>query len=190
MLKFLANIIQLIFSPLKGWEDIEDADSRADSRGYINIRSLYLGCFLPLILICSLSAMLRMIYGDGFLAVLQVAIIEFFSLFLSYHLAVYIFSWLMPSIMKEDKGLIDQRREAMMVMYCISVIALIFLLGNVIKVKLALIQFLPLYVVFIIWKGARFVGVPDRAVGHFMIMASIAILGAVYGLSSLFSMLI
>lgn len=192
MLKFLANIIQLIFSPQKGWEDLEEDDYRADGRrGAIDIRGLYTRCFIPLIAFCSLTSFVRVVYDGGpdFLGALQTAIIEFFSLFLSYHLAVYVFSWMMPRLTGED-GAIDQRRDAIMVLYSISVISLIFLLGNVIKVKLALIQFLPFYVIFIVWKGANFTGVPQRNIGGFMLMASASILGAVYGLSFLFNVLV
>lgn len=192
MLKFIGNIIQLIFSPQKGWEDLEQDDYRSDGRrGCIDIRRLYTLGFLPLILICSLTCFVRMMYDNGpdFLGSLQTAIIQFFSLFLSYHLAVYIFSWLMPRVVGPD-AMPDQRRDAIMVMYSISVIALIFLLGNVIKVKLALIQFLPFYVIFIIWKGADFVDVPQRSIGQFMLMASASVLGAVYGLSFLFTVLL
>jgi len=191
MLKFTGNIIQLIFSPQKGWEDLGQDDYFSNGRrGRIDIRRLYTFSFIPLIAICSLTAFVRMFFDGGpdFLASLQVVIIEFFSLFLSYHLAVYIFSWLMPRILGDD-GQSDQRRDAIMVMYCISVIALIFMLGNVIKVKLALIQFLPFYVIFIIWKGADFVGVPQQSIGQFMLMASASVLGAVYGLSFLFNIL-
>lgn len=189
MLKFLGNIIQLVFSPQKGWEDLEEDDYRSDGRrGRIDIRKLYTRCFLPLIAICSATSFTRMLFDGGpdFLGALQMAIIEFFSLFLSYHLAVYVFSWGMPKIMEGNH---DHRRDAIMVLYCISVISLIFLLGNVIKVKLALIQFLPFYVIFIIWKGADFIGVPQRNIGQFMLMASASVLGAVYGLSFLFDKL-
>lgn len=189
MLKFFGNIIQLIFSPLRGWEDLERDDRRADgSRGNVDLRRLYLSRFLPMVLVCALTSFIRMFYGMDFLGALQNVIIQFFALFLSYHLAVYIFSWFMPRILDGKDP--DQRRDSMMIMYCISVIALIFLLGNVIKVKLALIQLLPFYVVFIIWKGAYYVGVPERSLGAFMLMASASILGAVYGLSFLFHVLI
>ena len=48
MLKFLANIIQLILSPAQGWEDLAEDDRMADGRrGDINIRRLYFGCFIP-----------------------------------------------------------------------------------------------------------------------------------------------
>jgi hypothetical protein len=67
---------------------------------------------------------------------------------------------------------------------------MIFLLGNVIKVKLALIQFLPLYVIFIIWKGAHFVGISNEDIGPFMLMACGSMLGTVYGLSFIYNILI
>lgn len=192
MFKFLANIIQLIFSPQKGWEDLDNDDYRGDGRrGAIDVRRLYTGCFIPLIAFCSLTSFVRILFegGPDFLGALQTAIIEFFSLFLSYHLAVYVFSWVMPRLVAPGEQP-DQRRDAIMVLYCISVVSLIFLLGNVIKVRLALIQFLPFYVVFIVWKGAGFIGVPERSLGVFMIMASASILGAVYGLSFLFNALV
>lgn len=192
MFRYLGNILQLIISPQKGWEDVEDRDTRADGRpGDIDIRYQYTRCFLPLILLCALSAFIRVAYEGGidFLGALQMVIIQFFSLFLSYHIAVYAFSILMPRILGTERTP-DQRRDALMVMYCISVIALIFLLGNVIKVRLALISFLPFYVMFIIWKGAEFVGVPERNIGAFMLLAAASVLGAVYGLSFLFTILI
>lgn len=191
MLKYIANIIQLVFSPQKGWEDLAEDDRRSDGRrGDIDIRRLYTHCFLPLVIFCSLTAFVKMLFegGPDFLGALQNAIIDFFSLFLSYHLAVYIFSWTMPRLCGPHEPT-DHRRAAMMIMYCISVIALIFLLGNMIKVRLALIQFLPFYVIFIIWKGADYVGVPPRSIGLFMLMASASVLGAVYGLSYLFHVL-
>lgn len=192
MWKFLGNIIQLIISPASGWEDIAADDRRTDGRrGLTDIRKVYLGSFLPLIAVCAATYFLRMLYtgGPDFLQALQQTIIQFFSLFLSYHIAIYVFSLALPRLMSIDEQP-DPRRSALLIMHCISVIALVFLLGNLIKVNVALIQFLPIYVIFIIWKGATYMGVPDRNLGLYMIMASATILGAVYGLSLLFNVLL
>ena len=192
MWKFLGNIIQLIISPASGWEDIAADDRRTDGRrGLTDIRKVYLGSVLPLIAVCAATYFLRMLYtgGPDFLQALQQTIIQFFSLFLSYHIAIYVFSLALPRLMSIDEQP-DPRRSALLIMHCISVIALVFLLGNLIKVNVALIQFLPIYVIFIIWKGATYMGVPDRNLGLYMIMASATILGAVYGLSFLFNVLL
>lgn len=193
MLKYLTNIVQLIFSPQKGWEDLEDDDYRSDgTRGAIDIRRLYTGCFLPLIALCSLTSFVHLFYEvqPTFTGGLVMSIVEFFSLFLSYHVAIHIFSWIMPKLVKRD-ATPDMRRDAIMVMYCISIIALIFMLENVVKLgDLALMKFLPFYVMFIIWKGAEFVSIPQRNIGGFMFMATAAILGTVYGLRFLFQILL
>jgi len=63
-------------------------------------------------------------------------------------------------------------------------------LSNVVKVRIALIEFLPLYVVFIIWKGWKYVGVEERNLGLFMIMATVSILGSAYLISFLLNALI
>ena len=78
----------------------------------------------------------------------------------------------------------------MMIMYCLTFLGLITLLSNVVKVRIALIEFLPLYVVFIIWKGWKYVGVEERNLGLFMIMATVSILGSAYLISFLLNALI
>lgn len=193
MLNFLRNIIQLIFSPQKGWEDLDEDDYRRDGRkGDIDVRRLYLRNFLPLIIFCALTAFIRIPYEEtvDFLKALQEVIIQFVSLFLAYHVAIYVFSCLTQRFLTHGTEKPDQRRLAILVLYSISVIAMIFLLGNVIKVKLALIQFLPLYVIFIIWKGAHFVGISNEDIGPFMLMACGSMLGTVYGLSFIYNILI
>jgi hypothetical protein len=140
---------------------------------------------------CSLTFFVRVLFENGpdFLKALQVVIIQFFSLFLSYHVAVYVFSAMLPRIVRAGEQP-DQRRSAIMILYCISVIALIFLIGNIIKIKLALISFLPFYAIFIIWKGAKFIGIPEENIGPFMLMSSLSVLGSIYGLSFIFNLLI
>ena len=150
----------------------------------------YFGCFIPLIALVAPPSSGKMFYeaSPPFLEPLQPSFFEFFPLFPSYPLAVSAFSWAVPRLVPQEEKA-DNRRCAIMILYCISVIALIFMLGNLIKVSLALIQFLPLYVLFILWKGAGYVGVTEKNIGLFMIMASMAVLGSVYGLSFIFNIL-
>lgn len=192
MLKFLGNIIQLIFSPQKGWEDLEYDDLYSDGRrGVLDIRHLYSRCLMPVIVFCPLTYFVRMLYdnGPGFVEALQHVIIQFFCLFLAYHIGNYLFS-LFASKIYGQYDTPDQRRFSIMILYCIAVVAIIMMLDNIIKVNLALIKFLPIYVIFIIWKGAEFAGVPSRNIAAYMFVASGAILGAVYGLQFIFSILI
>lgn len=187
MLRFIRNIFQLIISPEHGWEDI---DAELES-GAIDASDMYRRVFLPMIAVCSLAAFARLLYpnGPGFLGALQNSIIVFGSLFLAYHIGVYVFSATMDRL-RLPEMVASPERERLMVMFCVAVIGVIALLGSVIKVSLALIQFLPVYVVFIIWKGARFLQVDEAQIGFYMLMATFSIVGSAYVLGFLFEALI
>ncbi len=188
--QFLKLLFQIILSPTRGWEDVDEA--LLDRR--LNVRSCYLSGFLPLIIIVSMAAFVGMLYtgGPDFLSALARCIIDFISLFLAYHLSIYIISSLMPKFIDpeyEDYGR-DQRRLALTSMMSVAFVSLVFLVGNLIKVRLAFLDFVPLYAVLIIWKGCRFMGVSPRQEGLYMIVSSAAILGSVYLLSLVFSTLV
>ena len=75
-------------------------------------------------------------------------------------------------------------------MYTLSIIALIGLLVNAVKVRIAILDFLPLYTVFVLWKGCGFLGVDPRKEGLFMLMSTGCVLGSYYGLSFIFNSLV
>lgn len=157
----------------------------------INVRQFYLHSFLPLIAVCSATVYLRLLYGADWLLCTASAIGGFVSLFLTYHLAIYIISWFMPRLVEaEARDSQDQRRLAVVVMMSVSFIALVSMATNIIKVKIGLLSFLPFYVVFILWKGCGFLTVDRRQEGLFMIVASASVLGAYYLLSLIFNALL
>ncbi len=53
------------------------------------------------------------------------------------------------------------------------------------KVHIALLAFLPIYVVFIIWKGGAYLKVPPQNVLMYVIIATTAIAGSAYFISFL-----
>ena len=215
MNEFLKNLVQLVFAPSRGWEDMA-ADERErflryrdrqlgetgglrgasfhaeeESWGEHHALHLFRTCFLPVIGVCSCSAFVKMFYegGPDFLGALQMAIITFVSLFLSTQFARYVFQTYMPRFM-EPESVARKGRWMSMIMYCVTFLGLITLVSNVVKVRIALIEFLPLYVVFILWKGWRYAGVEERNIGLFMIMATASILGSAYLVSFLLNALV
>lgn len=134
----------------------------------------------------------RLIYGaQDALWCLASAIITFVSLFLTYHLSIYAISSLMPRfVVEKERRRPDQRKLALVVMMSVAFIALIAIVANVVKVQLAVIQLLPLYVVFILWRAAGFLNVDQRQEGLYMIVASGSVLGGYYLLCFLFNMLL
>jgi hypothetical protein len=201
-------LIQLIIAPAQGWDDIAaDEESQWKAHAQKNVdstrdeweesRALLLQrlCFIPIIAICACSVFVRMLFdvGPTFLQALQQAIIAFVSLFLSAQFSRYIFQTYMPGwVEKTSDGqpLVNRGRWLEVIMYSLTILAVIMLVSNVIKVRLALVEFLPLYVVFVIWKGCKFVHIEEQNVGIFMVSAIASLLGSVYVLSAILKALI
>jgi heme/copper-type cytochrome/quinol oxidase subunit 4 len=90
----------------------------------------------------------------------------------------------------DGQPLVNRGRWLEVIMYSLTILAVIMLVSNVIKVRLALVEFLPLYVVFVIWKGCKFVHIEEQNVGIFMVSAIASLLGSVYVLSAILKALI
>ena len=192
--EYLKNLIQLIFSPAKGWEDVQaDMERDFDELRTADITTApdYYACFLPIIGICASSAFVRMLYDGGpdFLGALQRALITFVSLFLGSLVSRYGFQFYMPKLVSRGKPVLRGRLMAM-TMYSLTFLGMITLVANIVKVRIALIEFLPFYVIFIIWKGWKYVGVDERHEGIFMIIATAFILGSPYLISFLLHSLV
>ncbi len=188
ILSFMRNMLQLVFAPARGWEDLEESERGLSASAQEQAaQRLYYRCFLPVSAICALSCFVRLLYGDagGWLGCLQLSIVTFVSLFLSAQVARWAMAMTMPRLVSDDPrepsdAEWPKSRGLEMICYSLTFMALVFLLANVVKVKITLIEFLPFYVIFIIWKGWRYVGVKERNVGLFMIMETAAIVGSVY----------
>lgn len=170
------------------------ADAYADWLvGYT--RSTFTRCFLPAIGVCSLSWFVRLLYADEIgmtmadrsLLALQHALVSFVGMLLAALLSQSVFLTTLPRLLSPStiewgawKG-----RALNMTMYCITFLGMVTLISNVVKVRVALLEFLPFYVVFIIWRGCRYLEVPMRTAGLFMILAAACILGLPYLLSFL-----
>lgn len=202
--RYLRNMVQLIFSPARGWEDIEAEEAGWDSAvAEERASAMFRRCFLPVAGVCAVSRFVRLLYGDegGVLAVVQEAIVAFVSLFLAAQFARWAMQIAMPKILGEAAGphcsAVDvsesvRRRARMLELICYSLtfLGLVEFLGNVIKVRIALLAFLPIYVVFIIWQGSGYLRVPSRSVLQYVVTATMAIAGSAYVISFLLNAVI
>lgn len=157
----------------------------------------YKHSFLPIIAVCSLSCFVRLLYGysGGLLGCVQETVIMFVSLFLGAQVSMWLMGFAMPRLMEDDPrqpsdAPWNRGRMLDMICYSITFIGLVFMVTNIIKVRIALLEFLPFYVVFIIWKGWRYIGVREHNVGLFMIAACTSVLGSVYLISFLLNAVI
>ncbi len=193
ILVFLRNMFQLVVAPARGWEDLEVEQHGRTAQAEEELASFnYLHCFLPIIAVCSLSWFVRLLYGysGGVLGCVQGAVVMFVSLFLGAQVSIWLMGFVMPRLMEEDprqpsSASWNRGRMLDMICYSITFIGLVLMLTNLIKVRIALLEFLPFYVVFIIWKGWRYIGIREQNLGLFMITACLSIIGSVYLISFL-----
>lgn len=178
--------MQLVLGPANGWEDVADDLAETPEEA----RRVYRERFLPLVAVCSASSFVPMLYGVHFLDALSRGLVMFVSLFLSFYIASWVMATYMPRLTDDETTDNGSSRYQLMVMYTLAIIAIIGLIANIVKVRIAILNFLPLYTVFVLWKGCRFAGVSARKEGLFMLLSTGCILGSYYGLSFIFNSLI
>lgn len=172
MTLFLKLLFHLILSPARGWEDValEDPDPR---------RLMTTGLY-PLFAIAALSAFIVGIYDPEltFVDMLQRAIITFVQFFISYYIAQFVFSIFIRRYVTD--GLISEDRVSVFISIGLGLLAVLEVIMNCLPVELSLVQFLPLYVAFILWKGAPYLDIMETKMDRFVILAGASIIVPVY----------
>ncbi len=167
MFRFLKYLFQLIISPGRGWEDISAA---GDDKEKVAGSGLY-----PMLAIASLSEFIRYFYDRSLTLVnlLQHAIITYVQYFISYFLALSIFSFFISKLVDGEPS---EKKYATMIAYGLGACSLITIIENCLPVELSIVQFLPVYVALILWKGERYLAVrKDREV-HFILLSILTVI--------------
>lgn len=131
--------------------------------------------------------------GPGFLGALQLAVIWFVAFYLGYHIAIFTLTATLHHFAGETAekvasgeeaagkvGVADHHHLALFSMYCMGMFAIFTMISNMIRVELILVQVLPAYVIFVIWKGCDFLGIRAHSEGQFIFLASVMEIVSVY----------
>lgn len=181
MLKFLTCLIQLIISPAKGWEDIAAVGE--------DPRRICADGFYPLLGVTACSAFIQRFYIPelGPVALIQDAIITFIEYFVSYFLASFIFSLFGAKVVD---GELNEKKYHTFVIYNLSLLALITIVGNCFPMELPIVQFLPIFTIIVMWMGRRYMAVKEEFSFRFIFLSAVAILLSPYLLGYLFRMVL
>lgn len=147
MAYYLRNILQLILAPHKAWAEIADDDctpSRLLDRG------LY-----PLLGVVALTAFCHGLYSiEDFdiVRALESAVAQFVALFISVLLGRALFEAIIPALTAAGQK-VPVSLLATVPAYCMGVLAIIQIIGNLCPVHLLVLDFLPAILVIIFWQA-------------------------------------
>lgn len=174
-------MFQLFLSPKRGWEDIAYDD--------VSDRRLLVGGYIPLIIITSLSYLLGLLYSpDASLAgVIERVIACFVEFLAAYYLASFFFSLYIPSC---TGGVMTLKKNNTFILHSLGLLSLLNLIANLLPMVPDMLYLLPIYVLFIMWRGITYMEVSFNGVIQFMMLNLLAVLLPPYLLKVLFYLVI
>lgn len=183
MLTFLGYIIQLIIKPQRGWEDVATGNP-------VPHKLLRAGLY-PMIVITALTSFVRVFYFTDYtwIDALQNAIINAVTYFATFFIASFVLSLSLEKFRLPDSGSPtpdDSDRVAIFSAAIVGILLLITLVSNLIPLDVSLLQYLPLYSAYVIWKGAPYLGIATEKTGHFVLIAVASLILPVYVLGYFF----
>lgn len=180
MLKFIGCMMQLIISPGKGWVDVAAVGESP--------QQLATSGFYPLLGITACSAFLPRIYDNNLTlpVLIESAVVTFVSYFIAYFLASALMSATIGKVSTDNPG---DKKINTFILYNLSILALITLIRNCLPMELSLVQFMPLFVLVIMWAGRQYLNIAEGNIPSFLLLCALFILLPPYVVGYVFKLL-
>lgn len=180
--RFLLGLLQVILNPRQAWFD-------AQLDGY-SAKSLLTAGFVPFLAVVALTSLAEAFYYAevGIIESIVAGVLDFTGYFVSIFICNYLLNWALKKFVFPLRY--NENNSLTFVIYTVASMALMTLLNNVFPADLALLSFLPLYVIYIIWSGVDYMYIPDDRKPHFLFTAILTLFAPPYILSYCLSMFI
>ncbi|MDE7110608.1 MAG: hypothetical protein K2O38_01745 [Muribaculaceae bacterium] len=177
MLNYLKLMLQLVLAPSKGWDDVAAAMPDAH-------RILLFG-LLPLCVLTGASVGVAALWDSHLLlsTVIIRSVITFAVYMLTYFIAQALLTALLPRITED--GLVDRERISVFAALNVGQMALIGFIENLLPAEVPILQFLPLFVVVVMYRARGFLGVDSSRTGLMLAFGIVAVILPVYILGGL-----
>jgi len=177
MALFLKMLFHLILSPSRGWEDVAQYDP--------DPQRLMTSGLYPVFAMAAVSVFIAGFYDQSFtfVGLLQRSIITFVQYFISYYIAQFVFAMFIRRYAVD--GEVSDSRVGVFISIGLGLMAVLAVIMNCLPVELSLVQFLPVYVAVILWKGASYLNVRDDRISGFVILSVLSVIAPVYLLALL-----
>lgn len=179
-MNFIKNIFLLIVSPALGWKEIK--------KFKVPKELLLSRLYYPMLAILALTSFITFFYGEDLQLIdyLQKVICKVGVYFFGYMISSFILCSLLPTISNDKNG---ANKIHLFVIYCYAILMLFTIIENFIPVTITILDFLPFYLIFVIWKGVKYFN--DEILSpKFLMMFSASILGVFYFLQFILNLVI
>ena len=178
--RYLLNMLQLLLSPRRGWEDIAVCDT--------DPAKLLRRGFVPLILVTSLTCLPELWYHSGasVVGVVESMIGCFVKFLVSYYVAGFCFSLYVPAC---TGGELSPDKNHTFILYSLGLLCVFNILTNLLPMVPDMLYLLPIYVLFIMWRAISYMEIVFDGVMKFMILCVGAVIVPPFLFQYLFSLL-
>ena len=164
----LRILLRILVSPVEGWKELRRSALSGDSVAQ--------GCFYPLLALMAAAVFATLFYipSTSLQTLVVDALILFISYFLGYFCVILVLKTLLPADCREafDK---DFGRE--LVMMSMSTLSMVQILIELVPFLQPLFVFLPLYTIYLIVKGVKYLRCPAHRETMLMVSVSLLTIG-------------
>lgn len=148
----ILRFLQLLISPLSGWKNIKKSNYSPDTVS----RKL----FYPMMALVSVGMFMSMIYNSALSLsfVLQRAIVIFVAFFFGYFAILLSCGFMLKEKSREK---IESNFGKVFVMMSMSVLIFFYIIYEIVPMLEPILIFTPLYVIYLIFRGVRFLRIPE-----------------------------
>ena len=162
-MNLFATILLMIVSPTIGWEKI--------GRLSIPTKVLQGKVFFPTLAVLAVSAMFKFLYGDFSLTEALInAIIAFAAYFFTFYISSMVMNFISPGDTQDAKNRLDN-----LMIFAIEYLVLINIISNMLPSHFTILEFLKLYVAFILFRGLDYINYKEKPV-FFVTIATLSVL--------------
>ena len=161
-------LMKIMFNPVEGWKSLR--------RSNISLEGLQAGCFYPLLALLSISEFADYFYSVniGLSQIMTKAVVIFVSFFFGFYCIQMVLSLLLPKDMAEKyEGRFGKEYSVV----ALSTLALFSIITNLLPMLWPILIFLPIWTLYIMFKGARFFKFEEKQEMKFFVLAAISAIG-------------
>ena len=161
-------LLYIMFNPVEGWKKLR--------RSKYNVEAWQANCFYPLLAILAISKFAVFFYSVNATVsqVISESVISFVAFFFGYFSIPVVMSWLLPKEMTEN---FEERFGKEFILVALSTLALFSILTNLLPMLWPVLIFLPIWTLYLMFKGIRFFKFPKKEENKFFVISGVAVIG-------------